>query len=86
MSNVLTAMMKRNPPQTQEDCVRIAVRHALASMGPVEDRFIGSAARGLANGLFGPAFEAASEDQQTIWIEMCEREYRAAIKSAEAAE
>lgn len=79
-NDLLNARVRRAPPQTQEECCRLAARQSIATIGPVhDDKGIRGAAIGLAAGLFGDAFDDADEDQQTKWIDMCERAYRDAL-------
>lgn len=67
-------------PTTQEEACDLAARVSLA-VGPIPktDEEIIEAAYGSAVGLFGPAFEAASEDLKWTWIDMCERSFRKAL-------
>ena len=82
MNELLMARIRRNPPRTQDACCAIAARQVIAQFGPVAEEDIRHAARGLAAGLFGPAFEEACPDQANAWIDMCEREYRKAVGGA----
>lgn len=64
-------------PQTQQEACAIAVEASIAALGPVRtDIEIQSAAMGLAEGLFGPAFERADGAQKERWVRMCEDAYR----------
>jgi len=33
--------------------------------------YLEASSRGLASGLFGPAYKSASDDQRAAWVEMC---------------
>lgn len=78
----LKAKIKRDMPTTQEECCLLGARQAIATLGPVDEEHIRAAARGLAAGLFGPAFDTATGDQAMKWIDMCERAYRQALGGA----
>lgn len=74
-----TLAYAKNPPRNQYDACLIASRISVA-LGdiPRSDAAFIDAAHGLATGLFGPAFSAASAGQKAIWIDMCERALREA--------
>lgn len=68
--------IKRNMPVTLEDCCAIAVRRAIAAEGALTSPGdIRAACRGLAEGLFGEAFEAADDMQRKAWVDMMQAEY-----------
>ena len=71
--------LKRNYPKTQSEGCLVAARVAIAAHGPMPEHLIRSAARGLARGLFGPAYSAAHPRQRRKWIDLAEREYRRAL-------
>lgn len=74
--------LKRNMPVTQEDCCAVAVRRAIAVKGAVTSPGdIRAACRGLAEGLFGEAFDAADDAQRKAWVDMMQAEYIKAISS-----
>ena len=84
MNDILMARIKRNPPRSQEDCCRLAVRDALARDGAVSgDLMIRTTSCALAMGLFGPAFMESDEYQRKRWVDMMEREYRAAVDASQ---
>lgn len=66
------------PPHTQREALALAARHAIEAHGVMAGNVIRSGARGLARGLFGPAFIAASLAQRKAWVDMAEEEYRKA--------
>lgn len=81
MNEILTHRLRKNLPQSQEDCVAIAVRQSLATYGEIKsakDRR--AACLGIAKGLFGPAFVAADRAQREKWVRMAEEQYRIATK------
>lgn len=68
--------MRINEINTQQDACRYAARKSIQVLGPVynpED--IISACKGIAKGLFGPAFDEATDDQKSTWISMCQLAY-----------
>lgn len=82
MSDILAAKIRRSPPLTQEDCIRLAVRHALAAVGPVGEKYVRSAAKGLARGLFREFMDVESTERKEALIDMCEREYRSEVEAS----
>lgn len=73
------AELRKHKPKTQEECCALAARVSIACSGaPTTDQQFCAAAWGVAAGLFGPAFDRASEGQKWDWIDMCERALRAA--------
>lgn len=78
IDDAIKADLLRHPPQTQNECCAVAARAAIAAAGIIPDAWVRSASESLAKGLFGPAFEAASDDQRLAWIDMAEHEYRKA--------
>ena len=83
MNDILESRIRKYPPRTQEECVALAVRQSIAALGPAPSSLITIAARGIAEGLFGQAFDDADCDQRAAWVEMCEREYRRALAHQE---
>lgn len=79
MNELLAKQIARNPIRTQADACAVAVRRSIAAFGPVHEELIIPTARGLAQGLFGEAFESAIKEQQNAWIALCEKEYRKAL-------
>lgn len=80
MTDILSERIKRDPPQTQEAACLLAARQSIATLGPANgDGAIRAIARGMAEGLFGEAFVSADRRQRVLWINMCERAYRAAL-------
>lgn len=77
MSQLLDLQIKANPPRTQQQACRLAVRQSIAAFGPQSD--VRGISEQLAKGLFGEAFEVADASQRATWIDMMEREYRDAI-------
>lgn len=74
---LVNTLLTKAVPKSQEECCAIAARAAIAVLGiPATDDLYFHAARGGAEGLFGPAFEAADEGQRLIWIDMYERALR----------
>lgn len=69
-------VMRAHPPETQNECCEIAAHIAIAQAGIVPEYLIRSASIGLARGLFGDAYKAATQHQRRKWIDMAEREYR----------
>ena len=68
--------LKRCMPVTQEDCCAVAVRRAIAAEGALTSPGdIRAACRGLAEGLFGEAFEAADDAQRKAWVDMMQEQY-----------
>jgi hypothetical protein len=82
LTDAIKADLLHSPPQTQNECCAVAVRAAIAAAGIIPDEWVRSASESLAKGLFGPAFDAASDDQQLAWIDMAESEYRKARAQA----
>ncbi len=77
---MVTAEIAREPIKTQDDCCRSsAVVSCRYETRPWTDAVVLEVAADMARGLFGPAFEAASYDQRSEWIDMCERELRREI-------
>lgn len=75
--------MRRNMPTTQEECCALAVRRAFASVGVLTSpSYIRAACRGLAEGLFGEAFEVANDAQRKAWVDMMQREYMKALENS----
>ena len=67
----------RRRPETQDDCCALAARVDVAMYGiPQSDDEYLDRAIGIARGLFGPAFRAATGHQKRAWIDMCERALR----------
>lgn len=62
---------KRSPPTTMGECVGIAARVSVHVNGPVADNLLWPSARGLAAGLFGPAYVAATGETRHFWDCMC---------------
>ncbi len=80
MNDILDARIRLHPPQSLQDCCVLAAQLSIAVLGPVYgDDEIKWAAKGLAAGLFGEAFNAADVDHQSAWIAICEAEYRRAL-------
>lgn len=82
MNDILAAKIRRSPPLTQEDCIRLAVRHALAAVGPVEDEYVRAAAKGIARGLFKEFMAVESPERKEALIDMCEHEYRSEVEAS----
>ncbi len=77
---LLDEAFARRRPTTQQECCDIAAHiSVIADDGPWTDTHLLYAAASMAKGLFGPAFERASYDQRSTWIDMCERSLRKAI-------
>lgn len=74
-------MIRAHPPETQSEYFEIAARIAIAEAGVVAEYLVRSAAIGLARGLFGPAYKAATPYQRRKWIDLAEREYRRIARS-----
>jgi hypothetical protein len=77
LAAMVNFVLERHPPKTQYDCCLIGARCSVA-LGdiPRNDTEFIEAAHGAAEGLFGPAFEAADYAQKSAWIDMCERALR----------
>lgn len=70
----------RGLPRSQEECCDLAAAVSVATdAGPWTDAHVLAAALGMAQGLFGHAFERADYGQRTRWIDMCEAALRRAI-------
>ncbi len=78
MSDLLKRRIARNPPTTQREACRLAARHSIAVLGPCTLGDVPPVAKGLAVGLFGPAFDEADDAQRQTWIDMMAEEYRSA--------
>lgn len=78
---VVEMELKARLPTTQEQACEIGARISL-QMGsrPQTEGEITAASEGGARGLFGEAFEAASEEQQARWVAMYERALRSEMK------
>lgn len=76
MTSLLDERIRRNPPRTQEDCIRIAVGHSLAALG--ETHYPMRACLGIARGLFGEAWDGASGKQKMKWFKATVAEYKRA--------
>lgn len=85
MSEPLSLMreqLKRNPPQSQEDCVAFTVRSCLAANGEMKGYWrIRGACHGLTKGLFGDAWETAPKAQKLAWYRMAVEQYLLAVKA-----
>jgi hypothetical protein len=82
VSSLAVAECKMRLPRTQEDCCGIIARITLTVRGePKSEAELLGLALGNAQGLFGEAWDAASEHQRLEWIDMCERALRAAMNS-----
>lgn len=81
VDNLLERRIAKHPPTTQRDACRLAVRQSIAALGVCEPRLLRATALGLAQGLFGPAFDAADAHQKQTWINMMADEYRAATQN-----
>ena len=62
-------------PETQEECCRLAASISVSILGIPRD--FEAAARGLASGLFGDAYEADDGRRRLVWVAMCENALRA---------
>ncbi len=62
--------LRRQGPQTQEECCRIAALLAIAALGALSPEVMRASAIGLAEGLFGEAFQKAGAKQREKWIAM----------------
>lgn len=81
VNNLVTAECEILMPQTQEDCCAIVARVTIRVRGyPKTDKELMALSVGMAQGLFGEAFDIVSEGQRHDWIEMCEHALRAAAK------
>ena len=70
----LIEMFRYGRPRYQEDCCAVAARVNVSVQGiPQSDGERLSRALGVARGLFGPAFLAATDAQRWEWVDMCEQ-------------
>lgn len=74
--------LNRSPPTTQEDACHMAAR-AVIHVGdiPQSDHEFIEASAGLAAGLFGSAFQSATDGQKAVWMMMCEEALRQELRS-----
>lgn len=79
MDELLERRIAKHPPATQREACRLATRQSIATLGPCKPKLVRATAQGLAEGLFGLAFDAADAIQQGRWINMVEEEYLAAL-------
>ena len=80
ISQLVTEAFERERPTTQDQCCDIAAHvSVLADDGPWTDEHILEVAASMAQGLFGPAYDAADYGERSNWIDMCERALRRAI-------
>lgn len=77
--NLLHERMIRDLPQTADEALLFAARISIATHGPMEERLIRAAARGLAKGMFGEAWRKAGIHQRRDWIDLAEQQYRKAL-------
>lgn len=85
MNDLLVERMRRSPPATQTAAARMAIRHAIAAYGPMKtEADIISACRGLAEGLYGTAWDRADELQRRHWSALVELEYRRILAESNA--
>ncbi|HZS57566.1 MAG TPA: hypothetical protein VFA65_24410 [Bryobacteraceae bacterium] len=78
MDSLLERHIARRPLTSQQEACALTVRQSLAALGPCEPSIVRTVSVALAKGLFGEAFNAASDDQRRQWIDLMESEYRAA--------
>lgn len=77
IDSLVNAEFKLSRPRTQEDFCALAARVDLTVAGyPKTERELFRRAWGMAEGLFGVAFERGTEAQRIAWIDMCERAIR----------
>jgi hypothetical protein len=74
-NDILARHLDLHRPRTQDECVAIAVRQSIASYGEMPENLRAAACRGIAKGLFGPAYAAADLPQRLCWFKMAKREY-----------
>lgn len=72
-----SAEYAKKPPSNQCECVAMAARISIAVNGPPSEKLLLHSARGLAAGLFGPAYEAADAEKRRGWDSMCADALRA---------
>jgi hypothetical protein len=74
--------IRRNPPETQQDCVAFTVRQYLAECGEMTGYWrIRGVCHGLAKGLFGEAWDTAPKAQKLEWYRMALEQYRHATQA-----
>lgn len=83
MTNLLEARIRRDPPRSQREAIRLAVRRSVATLGPMPPDLIAGSVLGIVKGLFGDAYDAATDEQRALWLAMCDEEYRAAVGVAD---
>jgi hypothetical protein len=77
-SFVLDELDAGNIPISLEDVCLIGARSAeVAGLPPpIRDVGFANAARGMAEGLFGPAYANAGADKRALWVNACEAALR----------
>ncbi len=80
---LLEERIRRDPPRTQREGIRLGVRQSIATHGPMPLEYVGAAVKGIVQGLFGEAYDAADEEQRARWLAVCDEEYRRAIGMAD---
>ena len=78
MDSLLERHIAKRPLTSQREACALTVRQSLAALGPCEPSIVRQVSVALAKGLFGEAFDGASDDQRRQWIDLMESEYRAA--------
>ena len=73
ISEYTRAEIAHNRPTTQEDACRLGARASIpvGAIPKTDEEFIAASAE-MATGLFGPAFQKATDGQKAVWMMMCE--------------
>lgn len=79
MASFLEERLRRNPLKSQREAIALACRQSIATLGPMPRELVASAVLGLVSGLFGDAYDVATNEQRSMWLAVCDEEYRRAV-------